>query len=721
MKPIRRLLSSPATLARLRSGLAPCQTRPAAAPCRRNLSASSKLCAFQPLKPQKPNTGAMSSSATTLKGQPLDKVVLDAMLRRRMFYTPSFEIYGGVGGLYDYGPPGCALQANIIDSWRKHFVLEEDMLEVDCTALTPHDVLKTSGHVDKFADWMCKDPKNGEILRADHFVEAILEARLKGDKEARGQKVEEKEVDPKKKKKAKSAAAVKLDDAVVQEYEEVLAKIDNFGGPELGELIKKYDLKNPETGVLPSEPVAFNLMFQTSIGPSSNLPGYLRPETAQGQFLNFAKLLEFNQSQMPFASASIGKSYRNEISPRAGLLRVREFLMAEIEHFVDPEGGKKHSRFHEVEDVELVLLDRHVQLSGKTETKKMTIGQAVKDGVVDNETLGYFLARIHLFMKRIGVDLSKMRFRQHMANEMAHYACDCWDAELLTSSGWVECVGCADRSAYDLTVHAKKTGAPLVVRERLDEPKVIEEWQVDINKKKFGPLFKKDAKTVETALEATSQEQREKLAKELTETGKIVLDVEGIADGKATIDKDSIAIEFRKRVENTREYTPNVIEPSFGIGRILYSLIEHNYWTRASDGGDESRGVLSFPPTVAPTKVLLVPLSSNPQFKPAVKALSQKLRSLGVSSRVDDSSASIGKRYSRNDELGTPLGITVDFQTLQDGTITLRDRDSTTQVRAEEAKILDAIKALVDGSKSWETVASELPKFEGQEVDVTVR
>lgn len=720
MKPIRHLLSSPATL-RLRSGLAPRQTRPAAVLCRRNLSASSKLCAFQPLKPQTPKAGAMSSSATTLKGQPLDKVVLDAMLRRRMFYTPSFEIYGGVGGLYDYGPPGCALQANIVDLWRKHFVLEEDMLEVDCTALTPHDVLKTSGHVDKFADWMCKDPKNGEILRADHFVEAILEARLKGDKEARGQKVEEKEVDPKKKKKAKSAAAVKLDDAVVQEYEEVLAKIDNYGGPELGELIKKYDLKNPETGVLPSEPVAFNLMFQTSIGPSSNLPGYLRPETAQGQFLNFAKLLEFNQSQMPFASASIGKSYRNEISPRAGLLRVREFLMAEIEHFVDPEGGKKHSRFHEVEDVELVLLDRHVQLSGKTETKKMTIGQAVKDGVVDNETLGYFLARIHLFMKRIGVDLSKMRFRQHMANEMAHYACDCWDAELLTSTGWVECVGCADRSAYDLTVHAKKTGAPLVVRERLDEPKVIEEWQIDIQKKKFGPLFKKDAKTVETALEATSQEQREKLAKELTETGKIVLDVEGLADGKATIDKDSVAIEFRKRVENTREFTPNVIEPSFGIGRILYSLIEHNYWTRASDGGDESRGVLSFPPTVAPTKVLLVPLSSNPQFKPAVKALSQKLRSLGVSSRVDDSSASIGKRYSRNDELGTPLGITVDFQTLQDGSITLRDRDSTTQVRAEESKILDAIKSLVDGSKNWETVASELPKFEGQEVEVVAR
>ncbi|EGS20502.1 glycyl-tRNA synthetase-like protein [Thermochaetoides thermophila DSM 1495] len=664
----------------------------------------------------------MTTTATTLKGEPLDKAQLESMLRRRMFYTPSFEIYGGVAGLYDYGPPGCALQANIIDIWRKHFVLEEDMLEVDCTVLTPHDVLKTSGHVDKFADWMCKDPKNGEIMRADHFVEDILESRLRADKEARGEKVEEKEEDPKKKKKkAKALEAAKLDDATVKEYEEVLAQIDNYNGEQLGELIKKYDLRNPATGVQPNPPVSFNLMFQTSIGPSSNFPGYLRPETAQGQFLNFAKLLEFNTGQMPFASASIGKSYRNEISPRGGLLRVREFLMAEIEHFVDPESGKKHHRFHEVEDIELDLLDRHTQLSGKTTTTRMKIGDAVRQGIVDNETLGYFLARIHLFLKKIGIDQKKIRFRQHMANEMAHYACDCWDAELLTSSGWVECVGCADRSAYDLSVHAKKTGAPLVVRQRLDEPKVIEEWAVEIDKKKFGPFFKKDGKVVEAAILATSQEERGRLAKELEENGKAVINVPGVGDGQVEFSKDLVSIKWQKRVENIREYIPNVIEPSFGIGRILYSLIEHNYWTRASEGGDEARGVLSFPPAVAPTKVLIVPLSSNKDFTPTVRKLSQKLRSIGISSRVDDSSASIGKRYARNDELGTPFGVTVDFQTLKDGTVTLRERDSMRQVRADEEKIIEAIRALVDGTKTWKDIEAELPLFEGQELDVPVR
>lgn len=659
--------------------------------------------------------------ATTLKGKPLDRAAMDSMLRRRMFYTPSFEIYGGVAGLYDYGPPGCALLSNVIDVWRKHFVLEEDMLEVDCTSLTPAEVLKTSGHVDKFADWMCKDPKNGEILRADHFVEAVLEARLKGDKEARGVKVEEKEEDPKKKKKkVKNTEAVKLDDAVVKEYEEILARIDNYNGEQLGDLIKQYDLKNPNTGVQPSPPVAFNLMFQTAIGPSSNAPGYLRPETAQGQFLNFAKLLEFNQQQMPFASASIGKSFRNEISPRAGLLRVREFLMAEIEHYVDPEGGKKHVRFSEVKDIKLSLLDRHVQLAGQTTIREMSVAEAVSSGTVDNETLGYFLARIQLFLLKIGVDKSKLRFRQHMENEMAHYAADCWDAELQMSYGWVECVGCADRSAYDLTVHANKTGAPLMVRERLATPVSIEEWQIDLDKKKFGPHFKKDGKTVEAAIEALSQEKREALAQELQSHGKITIDVEGVATGKVQIPKDLIVIERRTRTENTREYTPNVIEPSFGIGRILYSLIEHNYWTRGSEGGDEARGVLSFPPPVAPTKVLLVPLSSHDSFKPLLKTLSHKLRSIGVSSRVDDSSASIGKRYSRNDELGTPLGITVDFQSVKDSTFTLRDRDSTRQVRADQRTILEAVKSIVQGEKDWADIEKELPAFEGQDAEVAI-
>ncbi|PGH13945.1 hypothetical protein AJ79_03360 [Helicocarpus griseus UAMH5409] len=161
-------------------------------------------------------------------------------------------------------------------------------------------------------------------------------------------------------------------------------------------------------------------------------------------------------------------------------------------------------------------------------------------------------------------------------------------------------------------------------------------------------------------------------------------------------------------VESVREYTPNVIEPSFGIGRILYSLLEQVYWCRPHDA---ARGILSLPLSVAPTKVLLVPLSSHPSFTPIIKKLSRKLRTLGISNRVDNSSASIGKRYARNDELGTPFGITVDFETVKDGSVTLRERDSTKQVRASEKEVFAAVKNLVEGVERWEDVVGRLPVF----------
>jgi glycyl-tRNA synthetase len=183
--------------------------------------------------------------------------------------------------------------------------------------------------------------------------------------------------------------------------------------------------------------------------------------------------------------------------------------------------------------------------------------------VVDNETLGYFLARIYLFFQKIGIDLNKLRFRQHMANEMAHYAADCWDAELLTSYGWIECVGCADRSAYDLQVHSKRTKEALVVRVPLDQPLRFEERQIDIDKKKLGPKFRKDAKTVEEAIEALTQTQREAFSTLLDKDGAFTLQVSSLPEGKVQLDKSMVEIVKRARVENTREYIPNVIEPSF--------------------------------------------------------------------------------------------------------------------------------------------------------------
>ncbi len=659
----------------------------------------------------------MLKKQTKMSGKPtqveFSRENLENVLKRRFFFAPAFEIYGGVSGLYDYGPPGCAFQANIIDIWRKHFILEEDMLEVDTTMLTPYEVLKTSGHVDKFSDWMCRDLKTGEIFRADHLVEEVLESRLKGDKEARGlvdnanADAQEDADKKKRKKKVKEIKAVKLDDEVVQEYESVLAKIDGYSGEELGQLMVKYNIGNPVTGETLEAPKAFNLMFETAIGPSGQLKGYLRPETAQGQFLNFNKLYDFNNLKMPFASAAIGKSFRNEISPRAGLLRVREFLMAEIEHFVDPE-NKKHENFPEVADVKLRFLPRTVQQEGLTTPIETTIGEAVKTGLVDNETLGYFIARIYQFLMKIGVDPERLRFRQHLANEMAHYAADCWDAELHTSYGWIECVGCADRSAYDLTVHANKTKEKLVVRQKLDTPVTVTKYELDLEKKKFGPKFRKNAPLVEDWLLSRNQDELVKLKEELSTNGKITFKIPEIED-QIELDTSFITIEQRTKVEHVREYTPNVIEPSFGIGRIIYSIFEHRFWSRPEA---TERAVLSFPPIVAPTKVLLVPLSNNEDLQPIVKQISKTLRKEQIPFKVDDSGASIGKRYARNDELGTPFGITIDFESVKDGSVTLRERDSTKQVRGDVKDIIKAIREVTYNGISWEEGTKNLTPFE---------
>lgn len=340
-------------------------------------------------------------------------------------------------------------------------------------------------------------------------------------------------------------------------------------------------------------------MFKSTVGPSAAAPVYLRPETAQGQFLNFRKLLEFNQGAMPFASASIGKSYRNEISPRSGLLRVREFLMAEIEHYVDPK-KKEHERFQEVIGLELPLLDKETQLAGKTTPRSISIEEAVKSKTIDNETLGYFLGRIMLFLLKIGVDPSKLRFRQHLDNEMAHYACDCWDAELLTSYGWIECVGCADRSAYDLTVHSNFTGTPLVVKEALRTGSIkVERWQASLDKKLAGPRFKRDAKAVQASVEALDQTLLESLAAELNAKGVVTVDTTApLADGTSSVElsRELLTIQKVTQLQTVREYTPNVIEPSFGIGRILYCLLEQTYWHRPQDAARAvSQGPLPSP------------------------------------------------------------------------------------------------------------------------------
>jgi glycyl-tRNA synthetase len=248
-------------------------------------------------------------------------------------------------------------------------------------------------------------------------------------------------------------------------------------------------------------------MFASEIGPTGQLKGYLRPETAQGIFLNFRRLLDFNNGKMPFAGAQIGLGFRNEIRPQQGLLRVREFQMAEIEHFVDPQ-DKSHHKFHLVADHCLPLLTAKNQEGDGAIIYDMTMAQAVSSGTVGNQTLGYFIARTYQFLKDCGIKPEAIRFRQHRSNEMAHYAQDCWDAEVETSYGWIEVAGHSDRSCFDLQRHSEKTKTDLVAPRLLKEPKVVKYIHITIDKQKMGKALKKDQKPVVDLIESWDEDQK---------------------------------------------------------------------------------------------------------------------------------------------------------------------------------------------------------------------
>ncbi|KAG8231863.1 hypothetical protein J437_LFUL011768 [Ladona fulva] len=610
-----------------------------------------------------------------------DRAKMEDLLKRRFFFDQSFAIYGGITGQYDFGPMGCALKANLLNSWRSFFILEEQMLEVDCSILTPEPVLKASGHVDRFADLMVKDVKNGECFRLDHLIKNHLE---------------------------KVAADKKTADDIKEKCRDIVVRLDGMTKDEMSAVLKEFKITSPITGNDLSEPVEFNLMFGTQIGPSGLVKGFLRPETAQGIFVNFKRLLEFNQGKLPFAAAQIGNAFRNEISPRSGLIRVREFTMAEIEHFCDPK-NKDHPKFDSVRDVKLQLYSACNQMDGKPAVV-MTIGEAVDKGLVANQTLGYFMSRIQLFLIKIGIDPKKLRFRQHMSNEMAHYACDCWDAECLTSYGWVECVGCADRSAFDLTQHSKATGMRLAAEKKLSEPKVVDVVEAAINKAALGKAFRKEAKLVIDVLEKFEEAELCEIEKQLSEKGSYIITTNS-TDYELT--GDMVSIKRLKKTLHVEEVVPNVVEPSFGIGRIMYALFEHNFRIRE---GDEQRTFFSLPPVVAPLKCTVLPLSNNPQFQPFIKRLSEGLTQVDVSHRIDDSSGSIGRRYARTDEVAVPFGITVDFDSLKEPhTATLRERDSTGQVRISLDELPSVVRDLANGRLTWQEVEKKYPKFEQQE------
>jgi len=608
----------------------------------------------------------------------VDKSRLEDVLKRRFFFDLSFSIYGGVSGLYDYGPPGIALKKNILRVWESHFVLEEDLLEIEASQLTLEPVLKASGHTERFADLMVKDTKTGDCYRLDHLIKGQLE---------------------------KISTAKDCPSARRQEIDRILSQLDGLSGEQLKEVIHKFDMKAPATGNDLSDPVEFNLMFSTSIGPTGLVKSFLRPETAQGIFVNFKRLLEANQGRLPFGVAQVGKSFRNEISPRGGLVRMREFTMGEIEYFLDPD-DKTHPKYPSVKHTRLNLYSACNQVNGET-PKVMTIEEAVKESIIANEALAYFIARIYMFMIKIGMNKEKIRFRQHMGNEMAHYATDCWDCECLTSSGWLECVGCADRSCYDLTQHSIATNVKLSANRTLKTPKEVEVIECVPDRSVLGRLFKANAKPVIDLLSSAKKSDLERWEKEL-ESGMIRLTVD---DKCIDITPDMVSIKRERKTIYVEEVVPNVIEPSFGIDRIICTLLEHNFRVREDN---QLRSYFSFPAIVSPVKCSVLPLSNNEEFYPFVDEILSKLKDENIRLKVDKSSESIGRRYARTDEIGIPYGITIDFDTIKDKSVTLRHCTTTDQIRVDIGSIAALVRDLTTGKLEWTEAKKLWPEFTGQ-------
>ncbi|MBP9669107.1 MAG: glycine--tRNA ligase [Candidatus Pacebacteria bacterium] len=442
----------------------------------------------------------------------MEKII--SLCKRRGFIYQGSEIYGGLAGTWDYGPLGVALKRNIEQLWWKRFVLErEDMYGMDAAILMNQNVWKASGHVGGFSDPLVEDIKTKKRYRADHLLE-------------------EQGVDPK---------------------GMTLAEMDA--------LIKEKGIKSPDKNPL-GDVRQFNMMFKTHVGATEDesAVSYLRPETAQGMFVNFKNIVDSFHPKMPFGMAQIGKAFRNEIAPRDFIFRVRELEQMEIEYFVHPSQWQEVFEAFQKEQVTFLVDD-----------------------------LGLSREKIHQ------IDIPEA--------DRAHYSKHSVDTEFDFPMGQKELLGLAYRTDYDLKAHS-------------------------------------DASKVDLSYQDEERKER---------------------------------------------YTPHCIEPTFGVGRLLLAVLADAY--REDEMNGEVRSYLKFSPNVAPVKAAVFPLLKNkPLLVEKARAVFALLKKSEPRIAWDDN-GNVGKRYRRQDEIGTPYCITIDFDTLGEGgdatkdTVTVRNRDTGAQER----------------------------------------
>lgn len=438
------------------------------------------------------------------------------LCKRRGFLFGGSDIYGGLQGTYDYGHYGILLKNNIKAAWWRANVQElPNMVGLDASILMHPKVWEASGHTANFSDALVDDKKTKKRYRADHLIEEQLNMEVEGK-----------------------------------------------SNEELTQIFKDNDITTPEGAEADWTDVrSFNLMFKTHAGPleSADNAVYLRPETAQGIFVDFKEVQNTTRQKPPFGIAQIGKSFRNEITPGKFIFRLREFEQMEIEFFAPPDEAEKWHQW---------WMDH----------------------------------RMKWYTDTLGIDAKKLHFRKHTDDELSHYSAGTSDIEYEFPFGWSELEGVANRTDFDLKAHMKVSGKDL--------------------------SYFDDAKG--------------------------------------------------------ESYVPYVIEPSCGVDRIVFTALCDAYTEEADEKGD-ARTVLKLAPNLAPIKAAVLPLMKKPDLLKQAEAVWQELAPRFQTEY--DTAGSIGKRYRRQDEIGTPYCVTVDFDTLEDQAVTVRDRDSQTQERVKIAEL----------------------------------
>ncbi|MFL2951825.1 MAG: glycine--tRNA ligase [Candidatus Thalassarchaeaceae archaeon] len=554
---------------------------------------------------------------------------LTSLLRRRGIVLPSFEIYGGVSGLVDYGPVGARIKRRVVNSWIEHWGKVPNVVEIDSPTITPESVLAASGHVGEFNDKMSECKSCGGVFRSDHLLGSLHE------------------------------------------------NPDTLSSSELDELISKRGVKCPSCDSKDwLGASSMNLMFQTSIGAmGGSRTAYMRPETAQGMFMLYPALYRHFRQRLPFGAMQTGKGYRNEISPRQGMIRLREFNMAELEYFIDPE---------EPPAVDLSRWERRIHMlpdpDGPHPSEvEVTIEEAFESGIVKHPTVAWFLAMTMHFLEDVGVEPSKVRFRQHASSEMAHYASDCWDCELSGEHGWIEVVGIANRTCHDLESHEKGSKSGLLKGWRSFENPVKESREVlKPDGAVIGPAFRERASDVSAALSEL---------KDLPERIPFTL---SLADGTTVeIEEGMVTRVLEESTVSGEYFTPHVIEPAFGIDRIIWHILDHNYLESEKDGDEYT--ILTLEPSLAPYDVVVLPLFAKNGMDMMAREVLERITSIsGIIAEID-TSRSIGRRYARADEIGVPWAVTIDHQSLDDATVTVRRRDDQKQIRVDVDALIESI------------------------------